>query len=83
MRKNKFEIKNIPGIESLGLSEEQKKAIEDDMNEIEHAPIRLNIKFLDKKREYTDKELLEKKKRFIEKHGKNGKFFLGDGEGNG
>ena len=31
-----------------------------------------------KKKNYTKQELIEKKKRFIEKHGKDGQFFLGE-----
>jgi hypothetical protein len=81
MKQEKFKLSAASPLRNIGLSESQINEIEKEIGEIKVKD--LNIKFLDKKREYTNKELLEKKKRFIEKHGKNGKFFLGDGEGNG
>ena len=80
MNQEKFKLSTDSPLRNIGLSENQIDEIEKDIGEIKVK--KLNIKFLDKKREYTDKELLEKKKRFVEKHGKNGKFFLGDGEYN-
>lgn len=77
MRKEEFKFDSdcLTILKGNGLSKEKIKSIEKSINKTEDKP--LKIRFLDKKKTYTREELIEKKKQFLEKHGKDGIFFMG------